>query len=201
MVRVRGYGGRRDDVPGVGCNSQAEAVLRHPWGNSISLPVSGLDVLRLRQALALRRFFQQNHREFDIVEVSNWPGTAAWLPSGVRYVVRLSSPSREGYPASIQLRLNNALERRTCARAAFLFANSGAMYERAKHYYGCESKPHAVVPYGLPDIIPQAAPAQSGLRVLYIGRAEFRKGTDTLLKALDTVLPSCPDFQFRLIGA
>jgi glycosyltransferase involved in cell wall biosynthesis len=151
-------------------------------------------------ALAMRDFLAKHSTAFDIVELSNWPGHGAFLPaSTAKYVVRLSTPAAD--TCSQGQRIYTWLESRSCKRADLIIANSAAMNAKGQAYYGYKPDKAVVVYHGLPAGVPGPQPTdQRPVRLVYVGRAEPRKGTDLLLKALAEVLPRHPDLAISLIG-
>jgi glycogen(starch) synthase len=151
-------------------------------------------------ALLLRRFILRNRRRYDVVEYSNWPGEAAFLPAGPvgTRVARISSSVVDTGGSWVLL----AMERRAVLRADVVIAHSAAMNQKGQELYGYPPERSVVVPLGLPDRLPAATPTSTGpLTLISLGRAEDRKGTDVLLAALARVLPDFPQVVFRHVGA
>jgi glycosyltransferase involved in cell wall biosynthesis len=155
----------------------------------------------MRAALAVRRYLQRYAAHYDIVELSNWPGHGAFLPRPLcPYVVRLSTPAADS--GQTGRRVLTWCEARACRRARLIIANSQAMRDKGLEAYGCRLDRTVVIYHGVPDTeIRDAVPQGRGLRLLYLGRAEERKGTDVFLGALAQVLPRCPDLQLTIVGA
>lgn len=151
--------------------------------------------------LAVRRFVCRRAARYDVIEYPNWPGHAALLPPGRgQYVVRLSTSAADTAdgPAT---RLAVALERRAVRRANLVLAHSQAMCRKGHDLYGLPAGRCRVVPLGLPaDRPPRRPPADAPLRLVTVGRAEDRKGTDLLITALARVLPRYPGVEFRFVG-
>jgi glycosyltransferase involved in cell wall biosynthesis len=214
----------------VGCDLHPEPRLEHPWGRSVSLragahPLGGALARAVEgaarwayrrglpgawraypyaatrytaaAALTLRRFVQSRGRHYDVVEYTNWSSHAAWLPARRRgvYVARLSTSAADvgGYAPVF------ALERRAVRRADAVVAHSHAMARKGEALYGLPAGSVHTVALGLADG-PTAAPPEGGLRLVAVGRAEDRKGTDLLLTALAEVLPKFPRASFRFVG-
>jgi glycogen synthase len=151
-------------------------------------------------ALAVRSFLARHQACFDVVEVSNWPGHGAFLPrSQAKYVVRLSTPAADTYPVAKSI--YTWLETRSCQRADLVIANSSAMNAKGQAYYGYDPDKAVVVYHGLPGTNAAPAPTnQAPVQLVYIGRAEPRKGTDLLVKALAEVFPRHRDLAVTFIG-
>jgi hypothetical protein len=138
---------------------------------------------------------------FDVIESSNWGHTAFVPVEGYRYAARLSSSVLDAGRPGLATRFVHWLETRSCRRAHLWLANSDAMRRRAIEIYGGESVPCVVVPYGVPDIPdPGTSPPGGRISILYIGRAEHRKGTDIFMRALAHVLPKCPRLEVKVVG-
>jgi glycosyltransferase involved in cell wall biosynthesis len=154
----------------------------------------------LTGAMAVRNYLEETGDKYDIVEVSNWPGHGALLPVlGCRYVVRLSTPFVD--TSSPWAKPATWCEALTCRHAHALVAHSEAMRQKGLDCYSPLPSPVRVVYLGIKDRQYQNAPPACGpLSVLYIGRAEHRKGTDLLIKALAEVMPSCPDLHIGFLG-
>jgi glycosyltransferase involved in cell wall biosynthesis len=72
------------------------------------------------------------------------------------------------------------------------------MAHRAQMRPYCGRKEVEVIPHGVP--IPDFVEAPAEKSVLAIGRMNARKGMETLLEAIPTVLARVPDATFRLVG-
>ncbi|MGU3282409.1 glycosyltransferase family 4 protein [Methylobacterium mesophilicum] len=197
----------------------------------ISLP-PGSSLARLRiwgtvghlaAPLAFRRAVLAEHARaaFDVVEATNWYAPAVLLTGrrDLPLVTRSSTPAaftRNGNP-NLRDRLDGAaadrLERRQAQGSAGLIANTQAHAEViARAYELSGRRPEAVIGLSLPPGIAtaaQAAPypvAGTGpVRLLFVGRAEARKGFDALLNAMailaaEQVRGELPSFSLDLVG-
>ncbi|ALN74419.1 glycosyltransferase family 4 protein [Aureimonas sp. AU20] len=178
----------------------------------------------LAAPLAFRRAVLAEHarRPFQIVEATNWYAPAALLTGrhGFRLVTRNSTPaafSRD--PAeTARDRLDgwaaDRLERRQARGSAALISNTGDHARRITAEYGLSGRqPHAVVGLSLPPATiargqaatyPEAGETQ-GLRLLFVGRAEHRKGFDMIVEAAAILGTEAdqgrvPPFEIRLVG-
>ncbi len=218
---ARGYAQRGHKVTVAGYEIHPKPRVEHDWGESFSLTsrlpvgwmfVNGPMVWRLhhyypaakiaRGALAVRKFLKTWRGEFDIVELSNWPGHGAFLPRGRwKTVVRLSTPAADcGFPVSS---FSTWYEGRACRFADMVVAHSEAVLQKATTLYGLESRPSTVVPLGIPDVSISklgSGPGHDTLRLVYLGRAEDRKGTDLLIRALAEVMPAHPELRLTVVG-
>jgi glycosyltransferase involved in cell wall biosynthesis/GT2 family glycosyltransferase len=95
-----------------------------------------------------------------------------------------------------------ALERWVLARAPVLHANSRAIVADISRRYGLDLRQEriAYAPHGVSDWAGDAAPPGDGLRFLFVGRLESRKGVDTLLEAAPEVLRRFPEARLDIVG-
>jgi glycosyltransferase involved in cell wall biosynthesis len=155
----------------------------------------------LGAALALRKYVRRAGVRYDVIEYPNWPGEAAFLPlpSPAPYVVRLSTPAEVIQPEAVL----PAMERRAIRQAELIISNSAAMAKKGEQLYEVPAVENiTIIPHGLPDRPPAVAPPDDGrLYLMFLGRAEKRKGTDHLITALARVLPEFPNVVFRFVGS
>lgn len=176
----------------------------------------------LAAPLAFRRavLAAQARSPFDVVEATNWYAPAALLAGrrDLPLVTRSSTPAAftRGAPAALRDRLDgrtaDALERAQARGSAGLIANTaehGAVIARA---YGLSGRqPDAVIGLSMPPEILAAArgaayPDLTGpVRLLFVGRAEARKGFDALLAAIallagEEARGAVPPFRLDLVG-
>ncbi|MCP4667087.1 MAG: glycosyltransferase, partial [Deltaproteobacteria bacterium] len=99
------------------------------------------------------------------------------------------------------------LDKECLAHATGVMADSGSILEEIERLYGFsrESRPHRVVPLGLPPLpetlhprIPR--PRRSFVEALVVGRLEVRKGTQILFDVLPEVLRQEPKLKVRFVG-
>jgi hypothetical protein len=97
-----------------------------------------------------------------------------------------------------------AAERALLAEAPIVIANSAAAAADIAAASGVTIPPGriAVVPHGLADLAAgtMVPPGREGMRLLFLGRLERRKGIDTLLAALP-LLADLPDISVDIAGA
>lgn len=219
LTLARGYAARGHDVTVAGFRIHPDPRLVHDWGESLSLETSlSLDWLAnqwpllwrlgrlrlaasiLQGALAVRDFVKANAGSFDIVEVANYLGHGAFLPAGLcRYVIRLSTPGVDcGMPKTSY---STWFERRSCHRADLVIAHSEAMKEKGRERYDLDVNKAVVIPLGLSDVLMSSSnPGRDDLRLIYVGRAEHRKGTDLLIRALAMVMSRRPELHLTVVG-
>ena len=172
--------------------------------------------------LAFRRAVLAAHarQPFDVAEATNWYAPAVLLAGrrDLPLVTRSSTPAAftRDAPATLRDRLDGRtadfLERRQARGSAGLVANTaehGAVIARA---YGLSGRqPGAVIGLSLPPAITQAARGASypehaePVRLLFVGRAEARKGFDALLGAMailadEAARGSGPPVRLDLVG-
>ncbi|MEE7455911.1 glycosyl transferase family 1 [Methylobacterium radiotolerans] len=192
-------------------------------------PGGGLARLRLWGALghlaapaAFRRAVLAAHAQapFDVVEATNWYAPAVLLAGrrDLPLVTRSSTPAAftRGGEASLRDRLDgraaDALERRQARGSAGLIANTAAheaVIVQAYHLTG--RQPYAVIGLSLPPEIARSARAaaypdtDTPLHLLFVGRAELRKGFDAILAAVailaeEQARGALPPFRLDLVG-
>jgi glycosyltransferase involved in cell wall biosynthesis len=152
----------------------------------------------IASAILLRRFVRRRDRQYDVIEYPNWPGHAGWLPPQKRgaYVARLSTSATTTGLLPVAL----ALERKAVRRADAVVAHSHAMARKGEELYGLPAGRVRVIPLGLADAPIGKPSVGESVRLVCVGRAEERKGTDLLISALAVVLPSHPKATFRFVG-
>jgi glycosyltransferase involved in cell wall biosynthesis len=191
-------------------------------------PGSPLARLRLRGAaghlaapLAFRRAVLAEHARtpFACIEATNWYAPAALLVGGAPpLVTRNSTPAAftRGPAASLRDRLDgiaaDRLERRQARGSAGIVSNTADHAARMTALYGLRpAQPHAVIGLSLPPGLLErgrAAPypdADAPVRLLFVGRAEARKGFDCLLAAAailgaEAEADTGPRFEITLVG-
>ena len=176
----------------------------------------------LAAPLAFRRAVLAAHarQPFDVAEATNWYAPAALLAGrrDLPLVTRSSTPAAftRDAPASLRDRLDgaaaDALERAQARGSAGLIANTAAHGAVIARAYGLSGRqPEAVIGLSLPPEITAAArgasyPDETGpVRLLFVGRAEARKGFDALLGAIAILADAAergagPPFRLDLIG-
>ena len=108
-----------------------------------------------------------------------------------------------GAPETPEVRAAIALEREALGTARHVYANSRAILDKVVADVGKLSGTTHVVHHATPDVRDQYPPALrvgGGVRILFVGRIETRKGVDVLLAAAYEVLAACPDAELHLIG-
>ena len=196
----------------------------------LGLPPDGL-LARLRRwgsaghlaaPLAFRRAVLAAHarRPFDVAEATNWYAPAVLLAGrrDLPLVTRSSTPAAftRDVPGSLRDRLDgrtaDVLERAQARGSAGLVANTAAHGAVIADVYGLSGRqPQAVIGLSLPPEILAAAQGASypehaePVRLLFVGRAEARKGFDALLAALtiladEAACGSGPPVRLDLVG-
>jgi len=176
----------------------------------------------LAAPLAFRRavLAAQARAPFDVIEATNWYAPAVLLArrGDLPLVTRSSTPAAftRGVGAGLRDRLDgrtaDTLERAQARGSAGLIANTaehGAVIAQAYRLSG--RQPSAVIGLSLPpDILSSARTAaypetDAPLRLLFVGRAEARKGFDALLGAVailaaERAAGALPPFRLDLVG-
>lgn len=153
----------------------------------------------------------------DVLEAPEWGGLTAFLslvkPRKLRVVVRLHTCTaiirqvNNWRPESMRDRLNcyrnDIAEKRAIVTADKVTAVSKAIGEETRKALHLSSGDFEVIPNSVND----SAFAASGDRemagrpvVLFVGRLEWRKGPDLLVRAIPAILKRHPEVQFRLAG-
>ncbi|UYW26468.1 glycosyltransferase family 4 protein [Methylorubrum extorquens] len=207
----------RERVGGVA----VEGLVLPPGGGLARLRLWG-SAGHLAAPLAFRRAVLAAHARapFDVIEATNWYAPAVMLAGrrDLPLVTRSSTPAAftRGTGASLRDRLDgrtaDALERAQARGSAGLIANTaehGAVIARAYRLSG--RQPSAVIGLSLPPEILSSARAASYLEtdapvhLLFVGRAEARKGFDGLLDAVailaaEQAAGALPPFRLDLVG-
>ncbi len=204
-----GLSGRGHGVVVAGYQLHPEHTVEHAWGRSVSVTWDGRFLWRLRKvgdllaaSLALRKWWKNAGDGFDIIEAPNWGAQAFLLPRlRCPLVVRLSTPHADTLtcPATYQDRLINRAEAILSRRADLVISNSRSMAEKAAMRYGvCE--PRTIIPHGIePGDFPEVA-SNSTIDLVFVGRAEHRKGMDLILTAFGEVLEKEPRLTVTFVG-
>jgi hypothetical protein len=158
-----------------------------------------------------------NQLSLDLLEAPEFLGLTAFLnlvkPPRLRIVVRLHTCSsivrhlNKTKPASLkehfQWKLRDRLEKRSILTADAVTAVSSAIVEETRRALGLTRSDFQVVPNSVND---SAFSPAEGIKetdspmVLFIGRLEWRKGPDLLIRALPNVLKRQPRLRLCLVG-
>jgi glycosyltransferase involved in cell wall biosynthesis len=153
----------------------------------------------------------------DLLEAPEYAGLTAFMnlvkPPGLHVVVRLHTCSAicrsldNHPPGSIKSGLKHSLqdwlERRAIQTADSVTAISSATVNLTKKRLGLGRDDFRVTPNPVNDLFfspTQTGPASSELLVLFVGRLEWRKGPDLLIKALPPLLKHHPKTRFCFAG-
>ncbi|KQR71700.1 glycosyltransferase family 4 protein [Rhizobium sp. Leaf341] len=157
---------------------------------------------------------------FDVVEATNWYAPAALLAGrrDLPLVTRNSTPASWSRDSRLSPRNRvdawaaDRLERRQAHGSAALISNTAEHGRRIADLYRLDARrPHATIGLSLSQAVLRRAgaatypPAQDPLRILFVGRAEARKGFRELMDAIVQVAQeadagSVANFRVDLLG-
>lgn len=155
--------------------------------------------------------------DLDVLEAPEWLGLTAFLswvkPAKLRVVVRLHTCSsiirraNRSRPASLRERIDYVrrdwTEKRAIQTADRVTAVSKAIGGETKNALGLATANFPVVPNAVKDSaftsVDKAKPSDIPV-VLFVGRLEWRKGPDLLVKAIPAVVQHQPNVIFRFAG-
>ncbi|KQS75456.1 glycosyl transferase family 1 [Rhizobium sp. Leaf384] len=157
---------------------------------------------------------------FDVVEATNWYAPAALLAGrrDLPLVTRNSTPASWSRDSRLSPRNRvdawaaDRLERRQAHGSAALISNTAEHGRRIADLYRLDARrPHATIGLSLSQAVLRRAgaatypPAQDPLRILFVGRAEARKGFRELMDAIVQVAEeadagSVANFRVDLLG-
>jgi glycosyltransferase involved in cell wall biosynthesis len=158
-----------------------------------------------------------NELNLDVLEAPEWGGLTAFLslvkPRKLRVVVRLHTCSaiirqvNKWRPESIRDRLNcyrnDIAEKRAIVTADKVTAVSKAIGEETRKALRLSNGGFEVIPNSVDDSAFCASEdSETAGRpiVLFVGRLEWRKGPDLLIRAIPAILERHPEVKFRFAG-
>lgn len=172
--------------------------------------------LRFRQAVL------RDHaaKPFDVVEATNWYAPASLLTGrhGFALVTRNSTPAAWSRMAELPVRdkldaaAADLLEKKQAGSSAGLISNTDEHGRRIVDLYKIDSQiPHRTIGLSLPPELlktAQSSPYPAGeepVRILFVGRAEQRKGFAELMGAVELLAAevasgTLPPFHVNLLG-
>ena len=166
----------------------------------------------LAAPLAFRRALLREHERapFDLVEATNWYAPATLVPRSLPLVVRCSTPASEGADPDaglrdrLDLRFAHHLEARTARRADAVIHNTTSHATRMAKEYGLDDMGHVVGLALEEDVLRRGRaagyPSGDAPTFLFIGRAERRKGFDTVPGAFAILRERWPQARLHLVG-
>ncbi len=180
---------------------------RLPW------PLGGDASIAFARAVAA----MSKKLRLDVLEAPEWLGLTAFLhltkPKDLRVVVRLHTCSAiirkvnklraASFRENLAWRRTDAVEKLAISTADVVTACSKAIGAQTTKALSFSKRDFKVVPNSVHDsafspignIGSNVSPV-----VLFVGRLEWRKGPDLLMRAVPEVLKRCPDTLFRLAG-
>jgi glycosyltransferase involved in cell wall biosynthesis len=157
---------------------------------------------------------------FDVVEATNWYAPAVLLAGSHQFpvVTRNSTPARWSQDGNLSLRdkfdgfIADALERQQGRKSGGQISNTEEHGRRISELYGLSNDvPHATIGLSLSQVILERASQSryplddNPIRILFVGRAEPRKGFRELMSAIELLsnesdAGTLPDFRADLLG-
>lgn len=224
LARTLSELGQRVTVVAAGARGQVERTVRdgvhvvrlprRSAGRWTQLPGGGRHVraiLQLEYSRRLSGVLRALYRteRFDVVEFAEVNGEGYFFGRAPLspVVVRCHTPTfvLERYHERLPFDpgLTNRLEIASIRNAGMLTAPSADMAHRIGRACGFEPERIEVVPNPVDtDAVPAEPPVRQGseFRVLYVGRFEYAKGIDVLVKAIPALAEALPGVHFVLAG-
>ncbi|MBK0378197.1 glycosyltransferase family 4 protein [Mucilaginibacter segetis] len=146
----------------------------------------------------------------DIIETSSYFSLCYFssfikikAPIVVRVSTLFSQMMNEHYPFKSRLMdMIGKMEISFIKRSKYLVTHAKNHAKEVELITRVSSKSFKIIPHGinLSSLNNHTPNPTSALKILYVGRLEYRKGTDILLQAIPVVLKQNPGVQFELIG-
>ncbi|MFD0765431.1 glycosyltransferase family 4 protein [Mucilaginibacter lutimaris] len=169
-------------------------------------------VLKLRCMLvtagAIRGIIKEYH--IQIIETSSYFSLCYFLshkkiriPLVVRVSTTFSQMLTGHYPfKSRGMDLIAAMEIAFIKKSRQLITHAKSHAIELEKLYGLDARSFRIIAHGIsiPTLKTRSGSDVTRVKVLYVGRLEYRKGTDVLLSAIPLVLQQCPHVFFELIG-
>jgi 1,4-alpha-glucan branching enzyme len=188
-------------------------IFEKPWiRRSLKWPLP--DVVPLIAPLAAFIYWRQLKRSWtpDIIETFDWKGTGlfvALFKGDIPLILRGEGHCKAVIPANDRpwtpfFESQHRIER-WCARRSSLVVPCSDLLgrdEKADFQISWEkitSVPNCVAPFMIEKRCTDA-PATDEIRIGFVGRLEFRKGVDLLIKAGQRLFPQYPQLEYYLIG-
>jgi len=154
----------------------------------------------------LMRTFLASDGAFDILETSNWPGLVALRPRKAPVTfIRLVTPTGHG-GGYFRHSVCYALEAISVHRADAIIASTAYIQRTLSKLYRIDLSGAYRISFGIPDVhVPRSNDGRTlgegPIRLISIGRAEGRKGSDVLLRALLRVFRLRDGVTVTLVGS
>lgn len=166
--------------------------------------------LRLKSMLFVNQIINKliNNHKIDIIETSSYFSLSYFINEekiGIPIIYRVSTTfsqmmtSYYGFNSRL-LKFIGYLEIDLIKKAKFLITHARDHAVQLMKQYSIDETKFTIIPHGinLPNLSKEN-PIDI-FTILYVGRMEFRKGTDILLSAIPIVLNKYPKVKFNLVG-
>ncbi|MCR8560181.1 glycosyltransferase family 4 protein [Mucilaginibacter sp. BJC16-A38] len=125
------------------------------------------------------------------------------VPVAVRVSTTFSQIMNDYYPfRSRLLQLIGRMEIQMLKKSQFLLTHAHSHAQELQALYGIDSAAFTIIPHGIrvPPLPCTGTSEHRPVKVLFVGRLEFRKGIDVLLDAIPVILKQNTGVHFEIIG-
>lgn len=166
--------------------------------------------VRLKSMLFVSQILKKliNKHKIDIIETSSYFSLSYFINErkiAVPIVYRVSTTfsqmmtSYYGFNSRL-LKFIGYLEINLIKKANFLITHARDHAVQLMKQYNIDETKFTIIPHGIELPLLTETRNSDTFSVLYVGRMEFRKGTDILLDAIPIVLNEFPQIKFNLVG-
>lgn len=169
-------------------------------------------ILKIKSIYVTWRSIQSIHKEYklEIIETTSYLSLcflSEYLKFNVPIINRVSTTFlqilNDHYTfKSRLLNLFGRLEIYVIKNGKHLITHTKTHALELEKIYNSDLKKFKIIPHGIsiPPINELNIAPSFPLKILYIGRLEYRKGSDVLMKAIPLVLQAKPKLQFEIVG-